>query len=604
MNVPWQELGTDPAVAPRVAALARIAARVASATTMDDLTETITEGASEVMGASRAVLAVRLGESRLRTIATHGLTPVEARQWAVWDLETASPLTEAVRTSRVVSVLSRDDMARRYPLLDDGTERSSVTLPLISRTDGRAIGAVGFRFDGRDGPVEPEELSVLGVLSDICAQTMLRLRAEAQSAARASQLEFLAHASEALASSLDYRETLGQVASLAVPAHADWCSVQMVDDGVLRTLAVAHADPDRVQLAKDLETRWPPDPERPGSAAYVARTGKSVLLESVTDEMLVTAARDEEHLALARRLGLQSAMSVPLTAKERVLGVLTFAAAESGRRYTAEDVAFAEDLGRRAGLAIDNADLYSQTRRVAAVLQATLLPQDLPEPDGWQIGTVYRQAGRTDVGGDYYDVSVLDDGRVSVVLGDVMGRGVDAAAAGSRMRSAARVLATQDPSPEAVAGAMDRLMGVEPPTQMASSIYALFDPAADELALVVAGHPPPVIVHDGEVRFVTENGSPVHGLGEVPRGSVRLPFGRGDLLLLYTDGLVERRSEGIGTGLDRLEIAARELLTQVDDDSELDFVLADLAELVSDPDRHDDVAVLAFRRPLTGSHTP
>ncbi|GAA2501834.1 GAF domain-containing SpoIIE family protein phosphatase [Terrabacter carboxydivorans] len=597
MNAPWQSPEASRAsVSPRLAALARIAAQVAAATTVEQLTETITEQAATVMGASRAVLAVREGDDRLRTIATHGLSPSEARQWANLELTAQSPLTEAVRTGRVVTVASREEVLKRYPDLDDGTERSSVTLPLISRTDGAPIGALGFRFDRRVGPVDPEELWVLGVLSDMCAQTMLRLRAEGQSASRAAQLEFLADASQALATSLDYRQTLRQVASLAVPAHADWCSVQMVDDGVLRTLALAHVDPDKVQLARELETRWPADSDRPGGSAEVARTGRSMLVETITDDMLVATAKDEEHLRVARELGLRSAMSVPLTAKDRVLGVLTFVAAESGRRYTQQDVAFAEDLGRRAGLAIDNADLYSQTRRVASVLQATLLPQDLPELPGWQLGTVYRQAGRTDVGGDYYDVSGLDDGRVIAVLGDVMGRGVDAAVSGSLMRSAARVLSTQDPAPDALAMAMDQMMAIEPPTQMASSVYVLFDPRHDDVALVVAGHPPPLLVHEGRSRFVTEDGSPVHGLGPVPRTSVQLPFGPGDLLLLYTDGLVERRGESIDVGLRRLQVAADELLATVDDESDLDEVLVKLSETVSDPDRQDDVAVLAFRR--------
>ena len=597
MNAPWQSPGASrAAVSPRLAALARIAAEVAAATTVEQLTETITEEAAKVMGASRAALAVREGSDRLRTIAAHGLTPSEAQRWATLELAERSPLTDAVLTSQVVTITSRAELLERYPGLGDRTEGSSVTLPLISRTDGSVVGALGFRFDGRVGGVDPDELWVLGVLSDVCAQTMLRLKAEAQSAARAARLEFLADASQALASSLDYRQTLRQVASLAVPTHADWCSVSMVDDGVLRTLAVAHVDPEKVQLARELETRWPPDPDRPGGAALVARTGESLLVEAVTDAMLVAAAQDEEHLRVARELGLQSAMSVPLIAKDRVLGVLTFVAAESGRHYGAEDVAFAEDLARRAGLAIDNADLYSQTRRVASVLQSTLLPQDLPELAGWQLGTVYRQAGRTDVGGDYYDVSGLDDGRVIAVLGDVMGRGVDAAVSGSLMRSAARVLSTQDPEPAALARAMDRFMVVEPPTQMASAVYVLFDPSEDDIALVVAGHPPPLLFRDGRSRFVTEDGSPIHGLGEVPRVSAHCPFGAGDLLLLYTDGLVERRGESIDIGLRRLQAAADELFTAVDDLTDLDDVLVKLTESVSDPDRQDDVAVLAFRR--------
>ena len=409
--------------AARMAALARIGAQLAAATDLEGLTEVITDRAASVIGASAAVLAMRDGPDRMRTIGSHGLSPTLVRRWATFPLAVPSPLSDAVRSGCTVTLSGRVEMAERYPDLDDGIDRSSVSLPLLDPGTGRAVGAVGFRFDSRHEPLDPGGLSILTVLTDMCAQTMLRLQAETQSADRAARLEFLAHASEALAASLDYRQTLGQVASLAVPTHADWCSVQMVDDGVLRTLAVAHADPTKVQLARELETRWPPDPKARSGAAEVARTGRSLLVEEVTDEMLVAAARDEEHLQLARELGLRSAMSVPLDAHGQVLGVLTLVGAESGRRYTRADLSFAEDLARRAALAIDNADLYSQTRRTAAVLKATLLPQEMPEVEGWLRGTVYRQAGRTDVGGDFYDVSDLGGGRVSAVLGDVMGRG-------------------------------------------------------------------------------------------------------------------------------------------------------------------------------------
>ena len=438
---------------------------------------------------------------------------------------------------------------------------------------------------------------MLGVLADMCAQTMLRLRAEAQSANRAAQLEFLADASQALATSLDYRQTLRQVASLAVPAHADWCSVQMVDDGVLRTLAVAHIDPDKVQLARELETRWPPDPDRQGGAAHVARTGESLLVENVTDEMLVASAQDDEHLRVARELGLQSAMSVPLVAKDRVLGrpdlrrggVRTPLHARRRRlRRGPRPTGGARHRQRRPLLP-------DEARRVGAPGDAAAAG---PARDpGWQIGTVYRQAGRTDVGGDYYDVSGLDDGRVTVVLGDVMGRGVDAAVAGSRMRSAARVLATQDPEPDALAGAMDRFMATEPPTQMASSVYLLFEPARDDLALVVAGHPPPLLVSGGRTRFVTEDGSPVHGLGEIPRlgrpGALRRRRPAPRCTRTDSSSAAVRAST---SGSNGCRSPPRSCSRTSGTTTDLDDVLAELAEVVSDPDRHDDVAVLAFRR--------
>ena len=131
---------------------------------------------------------------------------------------------------------------------------------------------------------------------------------------------------------------------------------------------------------------------------------------------------------------------------------------------------------------------------------------------------------------------------------------------------------------------------------MASSVYLLFDPGHDDMSLVRAGHPPPLLVNKDGIRFLTEVGSPVHGLGEVPRPALHQPFCIGDVLLLYTDGLIERRGESIEVGLARLQAAGEELLTGLDAATDLDEVLAKLAEAVSDPDRHDDVAVLAFRR--------
>jgi serine phosphatase RsbU (regulator of sigma subunit) len=164
------------------------------------------------------------------------------------------------------------------------------------------------------------------------------------------------------------------------------------------------------------------------------------------------------------------------------------------------------------------------------------------------------------------------------------------------MRSAARVLATQDPEPDALACAMDRFMAAEPPTPMASAVYVLFDPARDSVSMAVAGHPPPLLLQNRESRYVTEHGSPVHGLGVLPRAAARMRFGVGDIVLLYTDGLVERRGESIDIGLKRLQDAAEELLADVGDEADIDVALADLVEAVTDPDRHDDVAVLAFRR--------
>jgi signal transduction histidine kinase len=172
------------------------------------------------------------------------------------------------------------------------------------------------------------------------------------------RLEFMAHASEVLASSLDYETTLRQVAELAILRLADWCVVEINHpDGTRRSRAVAHCDPLRVKWADEIDRLYPTDPDAPTGAPAVLRTGKAELYPHVTDEMLEAGARDEEHLRLLRQVGFTGGIVVPIVARDRVLGTISFISAESGRIYTKDDLLLAEDLGRRAGAAVENAQL-------------------------------------------------------------------------------------------------------------------------------------------------------------------------------------------------------------------------------------------------------
>ncbi len=171
-------------------------------------------------------------------------------------------------------------------------------------------------------------------------------------------LRFLTEASALLAGSLDYETTLQQVTRLAVPAIADWCAVEMVDGDAFRPVAVAHVDPEKVQLAHEVRQRYPPDPAEKSGIPGVIHSGTSVLVSTLTDGMLVAGARDAEHLRIIRALGMSSVMIVPLIAREQALGAISFVAAESGRRYDTTDLALAEELARRAAIAVENARLY------------------------------------------------------------------------------------------------------------------------------------------------------------------------------------------------------------------------------------------------------
>ncbi len=245
---------------------------------------------------------------------------------------------------------------------------------------------------------------------------------------------FLAKAGTTLSSSLDYPTTLTSVANLAVPYLADWCVIDVLEeDGSLDRLAMAHQDLDKIALAQELEERYPPDPEAPYGVAQVLRTGHSELISEIPEQVIEERVRDAEHRQILRRLGLKSYMIVPLVARGRTLGAITLVSAESGRRYRWAELELAEELARRAALAVDNAGLYRSRIEVARTLQAGLLPSRLPEVPGVEVGLRYLSAGEEDVGGDFYDLfetstvnrNGFSDSSSSwdVLLGDVSGKG-------------------------------------------------------------------------------------------------------------------------------------------------------------------------------------
>jgi signal transduction histidine kinase len=228
------------------------------------------------------------------------------------------------------------------------------------RTAGETLGADQARLEARVG-----EHSV--ALAEAVRQKdhFLASAQEARAEAEGGRLllAFLAEATKVLASSLDYQTTLSNVARLAVPTLADWCIVDMLDEnGQIRQLAVAHTDAAKVELAWHLDRRYPDNPNAPAGVPRVIRTGKSELYPQIPDDLLVRLARDEEHLQQVRSLGLHSGIIVALRAQDRMLGALSFGTAESKRRYGAADLDLAEELARRAAVAIDNARLYQEVR--------------------------------------------------------------------------------------------------------------------------------------------------------------------------------------------------------------------------------------------------
>jgi len=245
--------------------------------------------------------------------------------------------------------------------------RSLMGAPLLA--EGRTIGVIHVdSFEHRQ--FTQDDLQLLRLVADRIAAPIERARlyegehrARTEAEAARQRSAFLDEASRVLASSLDYQTTLTNVAQLVVPQLADWCAIHVVEeDGTVRPLTTAHTDPAKVALARELETRYPYDPDAPYGVSAVIRSRKSELTPEISDAMLAGASRDPEILAVLRGLGLRSSMLVPLVARDRVLGAITFVSAESGRRYGSADLALAEELARRAAMAVDNARLYQEAQ--------------------------------------------------------------------------------------------------------------------------------------------------------------------------------------------------------------------------------------------------
>ncbi|HEX6458380.1 MAG TPA: SpoIIE family protein phosphatase [Thermoleophilaceae bacterium] len=470
--------------------------------------------------------------------------------------------------------------------------RSYMIVPMLAR--GRTIGALTFLStrEGRHyGPVDLDFAHHLARRFALAADNA-RLYQEAEKSRE--RLTFLARASELMSQTLELERTLEQVAYLAVPRLADWCAIELVaEDGRLYNAATAHSDPDKIKFAEEIRKRYPQDPDSPTGVPNVIRTGRSELYPEITDEMLVEAIDDPEQLRLMREIGLSSILIVPLTARARTLGALTLVHAESGRRYDEEDLRFAEDLARRAAIAVDNARMYTQEHHAVVTLQQSLLPRQLPDIPGIEFAARYLPAtSELDVGGDWYDAISLGDGSVGLVIGDVAGHGLEAAAVMGQFRNALRAYALDGEGPAAAVERLNRLTRTFEQHDMATLVYGEFDAGTSSMRFVRAGHPPPLVRSpDGTVTAINGRGSLPVGVSPNARYEASmLDLSPQTTLLLYTDGLVERRGETLEDGIARLESVLRDAPESLEE--LCDHVIEWSAP---DPERADDIAVLALR---------
>ncbi len=550
--------------------------------------------------ATEAQLTTALGSlSEAVTIQDPGGGLVYANQAAAALLGYASP--QELLATAPTAIAERFDSFR-----EDGSPLDLADLPgrrvlrgeepepLVVRAVDRRTGEAQWRMTKATAIRDPAGAVqlVVNVITDITA---------AKRAELAQRL--LADAAAALASSLDYERTLQQVADLAVPALADWCSVSLPDDrGALLTVAVSHVDPAKVALARVLGERYPTSLDEPGGAAAVFRDGVARRVNGITDEMLAAAARDADHLAAVRGLGIAAALIVPMISGGRSIGVLSLVSAESGRSFSPDDAVLAGELARRAATAVENARLYTERSTIARILQAGLLPDELPELPGWRTATLYRPAGdETSVGGDFYEAFRIDGGWM-LVVGDVTGRGATAAALTALMRHTLRTAATLTGSPARALAKLNDELGARPDLALCTAVCVVLREDGDgaRAEITCAGHPLPLLIRDGRVEHVGRFGALLGAYAGEEWEAETIAIAPGDVLLLYSDGVLDTVGAEDRFGPDRLTGALAGAAGAEAAIRRLDAALAEFQV----GRQADDTAVLGVERLPVGSALP
>jgi PAS domain S-box-containing protein len=452
-----------------------------------------------------------------------------------------------------------------------------------------------------------EVVNFVGVQNDVTERVMVeqeRRAALAEAEQSRAQLRLLAEATTQMTGALDVADACARLARIAVPALADLCAVDLVDQpgsGPSRRIAVAARDVADEGLLRELGAVRGYARGTAGDIGRVLDGGDPVLIPELPERGVQRHPADPAAAALFDQLRLRSAMVVPVRARGRVLGTLTLLTQHPyGRRYGSRDVHLAADLAGRAGLTVDNARLYEVAHAAAVTLQRTLLPV-VPEVEGLQIAARYLVGvDGNQVGGDWYDVLPLPDGAVGIAVGDVVGHDLGAAAAMGQLRGVLRSYAWDGGHPGSVLDRCDQLVQGLDMAAMATAVYARLEPPGPDgtrtLHYANAGHPTPLLLDEnGVLRRLDAHHSPMIGVvpaaGRPGRGAASVRCPPGSVLLLYTDGLTDVAGDDADARTAMLERTVAAVPPGSNAETVVDTVLT---TCLPEPLR-DDVALLAVR---------
>ncbi|MFC8533589.1 SpoIIE family protein phosphatase [Streptomyces sp. NPDC057249] len=572
---------------------------------LDGLLQRTVERARDMLDADAAFLLLATDdETELEVRATTGL-PSARQRFARVPVEAGTGRYGSARMPAVHEDL--DAVPGAVPLLGNTGMRSVVTVPL--KVEGRLTGSLGVAAEGA-GRYSNEEALRLQFAADRIALAVESARLGELERLRRGSLSFLVEASDLLAGTLDRDQTLALMAQMTVPTLATWCAVYTIADPASdpELSYVLHEDEERIDGLKSLLTRIsPPEPVRTPGARVWAAPSQAAHEAALRTSMRSIGIGGPGGLGSTTRTTLATAAAVggetvvlPLVARNRVIGMLTLGK-PSDDHFRQEILELAEDLSRRAALALDNARLYSERTAISQSLQRSLLPPGLPAVPNVEVDVIYRAAGEgNEVGGDFYDVFPIRDGAYGFAIGDVCGTGPEAAAVTGLARHALRLLAREGFGGPAVLERLNAaILDEGTRSRFLTLLYGELWPQEDGSALlkvVCAGHPLPLrLRQDGSVEPAADPQPLLGVMEDLELYEQTFTLEPGDVLLCVTDGVTERREgtrmlgdDGLAdvlahcTGLTAGAVAAR--------------ILRAVERFAAEPPS-DDMAILTMRVP-------
>ncbi|MFE4411515.1 SpoIIE family protein phosphatase [Streptomyces sp. NPDC056821] len=537
-----------------------------------------------VLGAAAVALALATAGTALVTRRllrqTHGLGPREMTRM----YEHHDAVLHSVREGVTIVgddgrlLLANDEAHRLLGLPEDAEGRHVLDLELAPETAGLLasgriatdeVHLVGDRLLAINQRPTDMAGGPSGTVATLRDSTELRALSGRAEQAR-ERLSLLYDAGVGVGTTLDVTRTAEELVQVAVPRFADYATVDLYDavlagedpdpGAALRRTACAGIRENTPLYPLGQEIRFVPS--TPQALGIKARRP---VLEPRLEAAPGWQAQDAERTERVLAFGIHSLITVPVRAGNLVLGLVSFWRSEKDEPFDSEELALAEELVARAAVSIDNARRYTREHGLAVTLQRSLLPRSLPEQDALDVAYRYLPA-QAGVGGDWFDVLPLSGARVALVVGDVVGHGLHAAATMGRLRTAVSNFSALDLPPEELLGLLDELVGridqdetadsAGAPVTGATCLYAIYDPVSRRCAVARAGHPPPAVIGpDGDVTFPDVPAGPPLGLGGLPFETAELELAEGSRLVLYTDGLVMDRERDIDTGLEELRSA-------------------------------------------------